>query len=79
MFLHQFAKVCYVPHSASESTQLKVIHHMEPSRVMWEGSAKDLEHSSLMDAGWIVVEIRCNPDGPKDVPDYNRGKIITVV
>ena len=79
MFLKKLAKIIYEPGTASEATQVKVIHHIKQSDVLWEGSAKDLEHSGLMDHGWIVVEIFCNPDGPKDVPDYNRGKIITVV
>ena len=52
----------------------------EVERVLWEGKAKDLQNWDNI-KGWIVVEVLIDKSRPeeKNLPDYNKAKIITVI
>lgn len=79
MFLNKLARVIYEEGTASENLPVTVRVYREPECILWKGAAKDLHNQRSLDS-WIVVEILVDKtDGRSDsVPDWNRGKIITV-
>lgn len=81
MFLKDLAKVICVEGTASENTKIAVRYHENTKRIIWEGTAKELqEYYNKNDlGGWIVVEILINHDDGTETKDYNKGKIITVI
>ena len=79
MLLEQVANICYAPRTASEDRPITVKTHID-NRVLWSGKAKELaEWVKEKNCGWIVVEILIDTSDNRIVPDYNKGKIITVI
>ena len=80
MFLSKLAGIIYEDGTSSEKLPVTVRVYNDPERILWKGEAKELQNQRSLD-GWIVVEILVDKiDGRSDsVPDWNRGKIITVV
>ena len=86
MYLKDLSNIIYVPGTASENTPIKIVSHRDKTHLLWSGKAKDLQHDSFVNRGWIIVEILIDHDAPKNIsmedvpiPDYNMGKIITVI
>ena len=86
MFLKDLANIIYVSGTASENTPIKIVSHRDKTHLLWSGKAKDLQRDSFVNRGWIVVEILIDHNAPENIsmedvsiPDYNRGKIITVI
>ena len=80
MFLNKLAGIIYEDGTSSENLPVTVKVYNDPERILWKGLAVDLK--SYRDSSkWIVVEILVDKtDGRSDsAPDWNRGKIITVV
>lgn len=81
MCLNKFAKVIYTPGTASEHTHITIYMHYDTERYkpLWSGEAKDLAHQDYL-SDFMVVEMLVDNDPKFDhLPDYNKGKIITVV
>lgn len=81
MCINQFAKAFCAPGTVSECTHITIyLHHDSERRIpIFSGEAKELiNHNYLAD--FMVVEMTIDHD-PKfnHLPDYNKGKIITVV
>lgn len=91
MNLDKFAEIVCEPETASENLHISICAHARnvdkhtlKLRELWEGKAKDLKNSKLIGKGWLVVEVLvddeyCEGIGKLAVPDYNRGRIITVI
>ena len=77
MYLRDIAKFIFVPGTASEDTQYCIRVH-NTGAVLWHGAAKDLQNWERVNESWSVVEILINQADMRDIPDYNKGKIITV-
>ena len=78
MYLKDLSKIIYDEGTASENRDIVVKTHSE-GKVLWEGKAKDLQSMDNI-GGWLVVEILINESTEKeDIPDYNWGKVITVI
>lgn len=81
MCINQFAKAFCVPGTASEHTPVTIyLHHDRERRVpLFNGEAKELLNEGCL-ADFMVVEMTIDRDPKFDhLPDYNKGKIITVV
>lgn len=78
MLLEKIAKTIYENNTASENTQITVKTH-EDNRILWNGKAKELEKWVNENRGWVVVEILIDTSDKRNIPDYNKGKIITVI
>lgn len=84
MYLIDLAKIIYEEGAGSENRKITVRTHGVNAETLWCGEAKDLKAFAESKRGWIVVEIlidnsddaTCNNEV---LPDYNRGKIITVI
>lgn len=78
MYLKDLSKIIYDEGTASENRDIVVKTHSE-GKVLWKGKAKYLQTMSNI-GGWLVVEILINESTEKEgIPDYNWGKIITVI
>jgi hypothetical protein len=78
MLLSTIAKDIYVPNTASEDTQFRIVTHINNQEI-WKGPAKDMA-KRVGKTSWIVVEIKIDPEDTRDnIPDYNKNKIITII
>lgn len=77
--LKAISKIIYIQSSASYNRPIKVVK-MDDNTVLWEGSAEELRHSDIIDQEYMVNEILVNRtiESEKDLPDYDKAKIITV-
>ena len=80
MYLNKVADIICEKDTASENTSISVKTHTD-KRTLWNGKAKDLKNWTKDNKGWIVVEVLIDTANKSDsmIPDYNRGKIITVI
>lgn len=78
MFIEKIAKIIYEKDTASENTNIVVKTHND-NRMLWNGKAKDLQKWTKENNGWIVVEILIDDTDKRNIPDYNKGKVITVI
>lgn len=83
MYLKDLAKVIYTKGTCDENRHITIkTEHSAgcPHKVLWEGKAKELSTMQNI-GGWIVVEILVdrNIKNEEVLPDYNKGKIITVI
>lgn len=81
MCINQIAEVIFTPGTYSENTRITIYMHHDKDRLvpLWEGKAKDLKDQKYL-SDFMVVEILVDRDPKFDhLPDYNKGKIITVV
>ena len=78
MLLKKLAKVIYEDGTASEDTQITIKTH-EDNRILWIGKAKELKDWVNENKCWIVVEILIDQADTRNIPNYNKGKIITVI
>ena len=84
MYLKDLAQIIYTEDTASENTKITVITYGEIRKTLWTGTAKQLQDWDNI-KGWIVVEVLIDQDDKMsefpgmEKPDYNRGKIITVI
>lgn len=78
MFLKKIANNIYEDNTASENIQITVKTHKD-NRILWSGKAKELKDWTNENKGWIVVEILIDTSDKRNIPDYNKGKIITVI
>ena len=80
MFLNKIADIICENGTASENTPITVKTHAD-KHTLWNGKAKDLKKWTSDNRGWIVVEVLIDTVNKSDsmIPDYNRGKIITVI
>lgn len=78
MFLEKVAKIIYEDNTASENNKITIKTH-EDGRILWNGNAKELEAWTSMNKGWIVVEVLVDISDVRNIPDYNKAKIITVI
>ena len=78
MFIEKIANIIYEKGTASENTNITVKTHND-NRVLWNGKAKELREWTKTNNGWIVVEILIDMADKRNIPDYNKGKIITVI
>ena len=77
MFIRDLAKILYEPNSASANMPIIVRKHCGDERILWKGAAKDLQDQ--IDLGdYLVVEMRVNRTNKDILPEYKKGKIITV-
>lgn len=79
MYLIDLAKIIYEEGTESENRKITVRTHGVNAETLWRGKAKDLKAFAESKRGWIVVEIRIDYSNSEVYPDYNRGKIITVI
>ena len=78
MYLKDLSKIIYDEGTASENRDIVVKTHSE-GKELWKGKAKDLQSMDNI-GGWLVVEVLIDESTEKeDIPDYNWGKIITVI
>lgn len=76
MRLDKVAKIIYEKGTASEHREILVKDQHKV--ILWHGEAKDL-YAFAAGKSWSVLEIVVNSNTlNKNIPDYNRGKIITV-
>ena len=78
MFLKKIANNIYEDNTASKNIQITVKTHKD-NRILWSGKAKELKDWTNENKGWIVVEILIDTSDKRNIPDYNKGKIITVI
>lgn len=83
MFLEHVANIIYTPKTDSENRLITVKTYRD-NRVLWKGKAKELarwvkENHCRFVGGWIVVEILIDTSDKREMPDYNKGKVITVI
>lgn len=78
MLFKKLADIIYIKGTASEDTHITVKLH-GTGAILWSGPAKFLKKYTKKHAGWIVVEVLIDKDDPSNCPDYNKGKIITVI
>ena len=80
MFLNKIANIICEKGTSSENTLITVKTYTD-KRTLWNGKAKDLKNWAKDNGGWIVVEVLIDTANKSDsmIPDYNRGKIITVI
>lgn len=81
MCINQIAKVIFTPGTTSENTEISIYMHYDKDRhvPLWEGKAKELKDQKHL-SDFMVVEILVDHSPKFDhLPDYNKGKIITVV
>lgn len=85
MYLEDLSKIIYTKGTASEDTHITIkacadAKICKEGKILWEGKAKDLKHHQGI-YGWTVVEILVDRscEEEKDLPDYNKGKIIMVI
>lgn len=80
MTIGNLSKCCYTPNTASEDQNFTICLHAQKDRILWKGHAIDLRNQKAL-FDFIVVEILVdNIDKSEDnIPDYNKGKIITVI
>ena len=78
MFLNKLANVIYTKGTVSEDRQITIIHY-DSGRILWFGKAKELKFWKDC-SRWLVMEvlIDLSTSEEKDIPAYNRGKVITV-
>lgn len=77
MFLKNLASVIYEKDTASANKLITVKDGA--GKVLWHGKAKDLE-TFACDTNWLVLEILVDWASftEKDIPAYNKSKIIIV-
>lgn len=78
MNLKQVADILYVPYTESENRQITV-RTIPGDFLLYQGKAKDLKFSDIMNTSWEVVQILVDPVSGPEVPFFNRAKIIKVV
>lgn len=83
MYLKDLANVIYTEDTTSENTHITVetsYNDVGESEILWEGKAKDLKTMENI-GGWVVVEILVDRSGEDELnlPDHDKGKIVTVV
>lgn len=81
MCLGKFAKSLYSPGTDSEHIIITIYMYYDKERLvpLWSGEAKDLIHQHHL-SDFTVVEMLVDNDPKFDhLPDYSKGKIITVV
>ena len=78
MYLYKIANIIYEKDTASENTPIVVKTHHN-NRVLWIGKAKELKNWNGINKGWIVSEILIDTTDRRNIPDYNKGKIIVVI
>lgn len=83
MYLKELAKVIYTKGTTDEDRHITVRTENNagcPHKVLWEGKAKELNTMQNI-GGWIVVEVLVDRSikNETNLPDYNKGKIITVI
>lgn len=84
MDLKDLAQIIYTNGTASENTKITVITHGEIRKTLWTGTAKQLQNWDNI-KGWMVVEVLIDHNDKMsefpglENPNYNRGKIITVI
>jgi hypothetical protein len=76
MRLDKLAKIIYEKGTASEHREILVKDQHKV--ILWHGKAKDL-YAFAAGKSWSVLEIVVDRNAPNEnIPDYNKGKIITV-
>ena len=78
MFIEKIANIIYEKGTESENTNITVKTYND-NRVLWNGKAKELREWTKTNNGWIVVEILIDMADKRNIPDYNKGKVIIVI
>lgn len=81
MCLNKLAKAIFTPGTDSENIEITIYLYYDKDRLvpLWEGKAKDLKDQKYL-SDFMVAEILIDNDPKFDyLPDYNKGRIITVI
>lgn len=77
MFLNKLANVIYTKGTVSED-RIITIRRYDSGHILWQGKAKELKFWKDC-SRWLVMEVLIDlTSKEKEVPVYNRDKIITV-
>lgn len=79
MFVFEYANVSSHYNCAAEDTKIKIVTLSDRSRVLYEGTIRDVRNSRRLQ-NFIIVEILIDKSKPDevDLPDYNKSKILVV-
>lgn len=81
MCINKIANAIFIPGTDSENIEITIYLYYDKDRLvpLWEGKAKDLKDQKYL-SDFMVAEILIDNDPKFDhLPDYNKGRIITVI
>lgn len=81
MCINKIANAIFTPGTDSENIEITIYLYYDKDRLvpLWEGKAKDLKDQKYL-SDFMVAEILIDNDPKFDhLPDYNKGRIITVI
>ena len=81
MCINKIANAIFTHGTDSENIEITIYLYYDKDRLvpLWEGKAKDLKDQKYL-SDFMVAEILIDNDPKFDhLPDYNKGRIITVI
>ena len=81
MCINKIANAIFTPGTDSDNIEITIYLYYDKDRLvpLWEGKAKDLKDQKYL-SDFMVAEILIDNDPKFDhLPDYNKGRIITVI